>query len=279
MASTADSAPRGERAPHDVFLSYHGLDRARVDAVRRQLSGRGIRAFLDRHDLVAGLPWPQALENALRSVRAVLVFVGSGDGGDCLGLWQRREAWFALDRQAHMEGQGASFPVIPVLVPGGRADAGFLFLNTWVDLRDQADQESAIEAIARAVGGVSADAGELLSVAVCPYRALEVFREEHAALFFGREAAANDLLDRVTHHSLVALVGASGSGKSSVAQAGLVSLLRRQRPPQRAWDAVVFRPGDSPFHRLAASLLPLLREAGRCASSRRTVTTAGEGIP
>src|SRR5262245_3525110 len=256
--ASLDKGPPPGKPPHDVFLSYHGVDRERVEAVRRQLGELGIRAFMDRDDLVAGLPWPQALERALGSVRAVLGVGGGGDGGESLGLWQRREAWFALDRQAQLEGHGELFPVIPVLLPGGRADAGFLFLNTWIDLRDRADQEIAIDAIARAVGRLGALPVEGGSAALCPYRALEVFREEHAALFFGRESIANDLLDRVSHRPLVALVGPSGSGKSSVVQAGLVPLLRRQRPPQRAWDEVVFRPGDSPFYRLAGALLPLL---------------------
>jgi hypothetical protein len=43
------------------------------------------------------------------------------------------------------------------------------------------------------------------------------------------------------------LVGPSGSGKSSVVQAGLIPLLRRERPPANTWDAVSFTPGDDPF--------------------------------
>jgi TIR domain len=207
MVSPIDTAGSGEPAKYDLFLSYHSADRERVSAVRHLLSERGVRAFLDRHDLVAGLPWPKALEEALRSVRAVLVFVGGADGNESLGLWQRREAWFALDRQAQKEGQGEFFPVIPILLPGAHPDTGFLFLNTWVDLRKGADERAAIDAIGNAVGGITAPQVEGAAAAVCPYRALEMFREEHAALFFGRESFADDLLDRVTHR---------GSSRSSV---------------------------------------------------------------
>ena len=281
MAVSIDCVEGGKPAPHDVFLSYHTSDRGRVAAIRNALSDRGVRVFLDRHDLAAGLPWPEALEKTLRSVRAVVVFVGHGDDGESLGRWQRREVWFALDRQAQVERQGPAFPVIPVLLPGSRPDASFLFLNTWVDLRDQADEATAIDAIVRAVDGTAAGPAERVAVALCPYRALEVFREEHAALFFGRESFAADLLERATHRSLVALVGPSGSGKSSVVQAGLVPLLRRQRPPQRAWDVVLFRPGDNPFHRLAAALIPLLEpdadEVDRLALGRKLGDTLAEG--
>jgi tetratricopeptide (TPR) repeat protein len=253
-----DAGQDADSRPAEVFLSYHSGDRTRVTEIKTLLGQQGVSSFFDRDHLVAGLPWPQALERALRSVRAVLVFVGSGDGGESLGLWQRREAWFALDRQAQHEGEGRSFPVIPVLLPGARPDTGFLFLNTWIDLRDPADEPAAVGAIIRALGSRGARPPQAPSITICPYRALESFREEHAALFFGREAFAGTLLRRVSERPLVALVGASGSGKSSVIQAGLIPLLRRQRPPERAWDIVVFRPGEAPFHRLAAGLVPLL---------------------
>ena len=55
---------------------------------RRLLLARGITTFLDRDNLVTGLPWPQALEQALRGARAVAVFIGRQLGG-----WQKREMW------------------------------------------------------------------------------------------------------------------------------------------------------------------------------------------
>src|ERR671919_286236 len=99
---------------YDIFLSYHSPDRGSVHTVRQLLEARRIATFFDREDLVAGLPWPHALEDALRSVRAVAVFLGP----DGLGLWQKREMGFALDRQVQEEKAGRVFPVIPVLLPG-----------------------------------------------------------------------------------------------------------------------------------------------------------------
>lgn len=89
---------------------------------------------------------------------------------------------------------------------------------------------------------------------VCPYRALEVFREEDARFFFGREAFANQLLMRVTRERLplITVVGASGSGKSSVVRAGLLPRLRLEQAP--VWDAAIFTPGGAPFRNLAEAL-------------------------
>jgi hypothetical protein len=91
--------------------------------------------------------------------------------------------------------------------------------------------------------------------AACPYRGLSAFREQDAALFFGREELTDRLVREVELNPMVALVGPSGSGKSSVMFAGLVSRLRGMD-----WLVADHRPavGSSPLHALAAALLPLL---------------------
>ncbi|MBD2776080.1 CHAT domain-containing protein [Iningainema tapete] len=86
---------------------------------------------------------------------------------------------------------------------------------------------------------------------ICPYRGLFAFREEDAPFFFGREIFTDILTDAVQKKPLVAVIGPSGSGKSSVVFAGLIPRLRQQG----SWHIVSFRPGDRPFHALAAALV------------------------
>jgi hypothetical protein len=93
-----------------------------------------------------------------------------------------------------------------------------------------------------------------------PYRGLEAFREEHAAFFAGRAAFCRALFKFILGKELVLVVGPSGSGKSSVVQAGLVPLLRRQLPPATSWDVITFTPGTDPFLRLASAMMPLLEQ-------------------
>src|SRR5215471_14965407 len=125
-----------------LFLSYNSVDRESVVAVQKLLAARGITTFLDRDQLLPGLPWPSALEEGLRGVRAVAIFIGRELGG-----WQKREIYFALDRQVREEKQGRSFPVIPVLLTGADLTPGFLFLNTWIDLRGGLDDVFTAEAL------------------------------------------------------------------------------------------------------------------------------------
>ncbi|MBE9039734.1 trypsin-like peptidase domain-containing protein [Oscillatoriales cyanobacterium LEGE 11467] len=92
------------------------------------------------------------------------------------------------------------------------------------------------------------------AIAACPYRGLFAFREEDARFFFGRKVFAQQLVAAVERQSLVAVIGTSGSGKSSVVFAGLVPQLRQQE----GWLIRDFRPGDRPFHNLTATLVSLL---------------------
>ena len=64
----------------------------------------------------------------------------------------------------------------------------------------------------------------------CPYRGLFAFREEDECFFFGRDAYTEKLVEAVRKQAFIAVIGASGSGKSSLVYAGLIPRLRRQSP-------------------------------------------------
>lgn len=84
-----------------------------------------------------------------------------------------------------------------------------------------------------------------------PYRGLMPFTERHAGLFFGREAEIAAFVERVRHHPVLPVVGASGAGKSSFVQAGIIPRLREQE----RWLVLQLRPGNQPFHALANRLI------------------------
>ena len=238
----------------DVFFSYHWRDHAQVEAVARTLTERGLRVFLDRWYLAPGQPWPQALERTLASCSSVAVFLGA----DGLGPWQQRERDLALDRQ----GREPGFPVIPVLLTRADPALGFLKLNTWIDLSANVADEAALETLRAAICRQPPGSAGLTQIAavraqICPYRGLRPFREEDAAFFCGREAFTDKLVEAVERSSLVAVVGASGIGKSSVVRAGLIPRLREAKAG-RVWEITTLVPTDRPLHGLAAALVPIL---------------------
>jgi len=92
-----------------------------------------------------------------------------------------------------------------------------------------------------------------------PYRGLGAFEEQDAAFFFGREAAATELLTRMSRHlqgaALLVVSGVSGAGKSSLLQAGVLPRIRGAglafAPGAARWPCLVFTPGRSPLDELA----------------------------
>jgi WD40 repeat protein/transcriptional regulator with XRE-family HTH domain len=112
-----------------------------------------------------------------------------------------------------------------------------------------------------------------------PYKGLHYFDEADAELFFGREALTARLLARVTERAgsgarFLAIVGASGSGKSSVVRAGLIPALRWQ-PPSSGWPIFVMTPTSHPLEALATAL----GGEGRLSLPQRTLADELAGNP
>jgi DNA-binding SARP family transcriptional activator len=106
-----------------------------------------------------------------------------------------------------------------------------------------------------------------------PYRGLDAFTESDTAHFFGREEIIDGLVARFSaagsDRTFVTLVGASGSGKSSIVRAGLVPRLRAGAVSgSRDWFVATMVPGNNPLAELEVALRPI--------ASTRPATTNGE---
>ena len=95
-----------------------------------------------------------------------------------------------------------------------------------------------------------------LDLGVCPYLDLSAFSEEDSQYFYGREALTQQLIHQLRDRCFLAVIGASGSGKSSIVQAGVISQLRlgKQIPSSEQWWIRSIRPGANPLEALARRL-------------------------
>ncbi len=97
-----------------------------------------------------------------------------------------------------------------------------------------------------------------------PYRGLSSYDKEHAQLFFGRDSVIEELSDHVDAHPLTLVLGASGTGKSSVVKAGVLPTL--ERSVEQEWQVLpVMRPGTMPLRALARAFAELDTPTNRAA--------------
>ena len=256
---------------YQAFLSHNSADKPAVEALARRLEQDGITTFLDKWHLIPGDPWQTALEQALNDSESCVVFIGPSG----LGPWQNEEMRAAISQR--VSDPAHAFRVVPVVLPGAQREQrsklpAFLSAGTWVEFsRDSLDDEDALHRLKCGIRRIPPGPapGEAIYEGQCPYRGLRVFDVDDARFFFGRDAEVDWLLERlmvgfgnVTNESrFLGVVGASGSGKSSLVRAGLIPALQTGRsrsgkgiPGSTAWQVVILRPGSEPLKALADAL-------------------------
>jgi WD40 repeat protein len=254
-----------EKPKYDVFLSHATPDKPVVEELAKLLKKRGFEPWLDKWNLIPGDPWQEAIEKALEECTACAVFLGPSGTGP----WQNEEMRAAIDRR--VSDRSRQFRVIPVLLP--RAERGepsrlpaFLRATTWVEFRSTLDDEKALHRLIAGIRGLppGSDPGEAVAEGACPYRGLQVFDVGDSLFFFGREALTEWLLDKLradrSGSRFLAIVGPSGSGKSSLARAGLLAALKRgEIPGSDAWLMAVCKPGSEPLPSLSLAFAKAFR--------------------
>jgi formylglycine-generating enzyme required for sulfatase activity len=243
------------------FLSYNSQDLALMQgfeaALRRKDSDAKI--FFAPASLRAGGFWLPELAKGIAEATAFLLLVGEKG----VGPWQVIEYYEALDRRVKHN----DFPIVLVLLDGQPAP-GLPFLRQlhWIVTPDPASEKE-IARIFDAATGRGGRPAELWRY-TSPYRGLEAMEEKDSDYFFGRNRETMEALEAVQAQGrLPILIGNSGVGKSSLAQAGILAALKRQGWPDktRAWPAVfkncrqwsflTLRPGGEPLKALVDCFL------------------------
>ena len=241
----------------DVFLSYHNADSSVVEQVAQRLQGKGITPWLDLWCLAGGDNWQEEIICGLRASKACAVCIGPHGLGD----WAREELAVAQSQAT----KSRDFRLFMVLLPGAPKpndpSLAFLATRTWVDLRAGIDDPTAFRKFVRAITGAPRHGparGQATDEA-SPYRGLEVFDEAHAKFFFGRDDDIRRAVAKLADSRFLAVLGPSGSGKSSLVRAGVIPALKGDAlAKSKAWDVHLVKPGARPLSVLAAQVARLL---------------------
>lgn len=96
-----------------------------------------------------------------------------------------------------------------------------------------------------------------------PFPGMRAFRTEESSLFFGRIESTAKVTRKLMENRFVAILGATGSGKSSLVFAGVIpALLRENSDGRKTWSFISVRPGANPVDNLAREIASLSSEAG-----------------
>jgi WD40 repeat protein len=227
-----------------IFISHSSKDNAWASRIKAWLEAHGHQSFFLDFDpeagIQAGQDWEQVIYARLRQCQAVLALVSDH--------WLASKWCFAEAVQAREKGK----QLLIARISG--VDKRPLFGDLQhIDFVD--DQAKAFERLRIALTDVFA-----LPAGRPPYPGLVAFNEEDAAVFVGRDpetAEAIEVLEslrlkRASGKRLLLVLGASGSGKSSLVRAGVLPRLRRY--PDRWLPLRPFQPGENPTREMAFTL-------------------------
>jgi len=243
-----------------IFLSHSSQDNTIAQQVKARLEQWGHRSvFLDfdpERGIPAGRDWEKELYAKLRECRAVIILCSQAS---MASRWCFAEITHAKALGKH---------VFPIKIDGVQVDP----ILTGVQVIDATtDWDEAYQRLVKGLLAAGLDPNDLFDWDGTrpPYPGLMAFQEQDAAIFFGRDKEIWEglaLLNRLQQFGgprLTLMLGASGSGKSSLMRAGLLPRLKRDQ----RWVVVEpFRPLKAPFDELATVLsqrFGQLSQAGR----------------
>ncbi len=210
----------------DVFLSYSHNDPDAAAVMRAHLKRAGLRVFWDKTAIQEGDRWMDAIQDAVDACRAFVVLVGR----DGVRRWVGAETQVALNRHFGPHDDADRLPIYPVLLDGSRLEDMPAFLRLFQTTAWEGSgalPEGFLDTIRARIIVPNTD----VRFEGCPFVGLDAFRVDQAHLFFGRQQETLDALacfDRQPGARPVRWLeinGNSGSGKSSLMQAGLLPLI------------------------------------------------------
>jgi formylglycine-generating enzyme required for sulfatase activity len=244
----------------DVFLSYSRNDREAAINLRGQLQRCGLFVFKDDERIRAGELWLDRLQEAVRGCGAFIVLVGR----DGVRRWIGAEMQVALNRYFAPHDDAERLPIFPILLEGIEAETLPAFLRLF-QMTPWNGADALPERLLDDIRHHTIVTNKAAAFEGCPFVGLAAFGIDQAHLFFGRQKETLDALACFDTRSGGATVrwleinGNSGSGKSSLMQAGLLPLVDEgwlwPRTEIAHWRRIgPMMPGEHPVEMLAEHL-------------------------
>ncbi len=240
-----------------VFVSYSRRNKVFAERIARDLGDAGMEVWIDFRQIHGGEQWQDEIFRGIERSQIVVV---------CLSPDAVKSEW--VQREVLTARQQEKF-IIPVMAVNAQRELETIESLNWLQnlhfINFEGRYEEAFPELLRAIPGKrrigiydSVDPNNIPN----PFKGLEAFQQTDSAFFFGRETMIDKCLHRLRQDRPVrflAVVGASGSGKSSLVRAGVLPAVRGGKlRGGDTWRIVLFTPGQNPIEALAQRLAPLI---------------------
>lgn len=239
--------------PDRVFVSYSRKNSAFALRLVSELSGSGLRVWFDRAKIRGGEEWWRSIEQGIALADFVIL---------CLSPDSARSE---VAQREIITARAKEKLIVPVMLEPclellkssefesirWLADLHILDFSTPEQFgKSYLDLLKSLPGFSPPDEYYEADPEKIIN----PYRGLEAFQERDSSYFIGRETETEELLRRLRGDKrLLAVVGASGSGKSSLVRAGLIPQIHSASDHLALWQVMILIPRSSPLQTLAES--------------------------
>jgi hypothetical protein len=226
----------------DFFISYADADREWAEGVLANALKAANLKCITHNDFERGRPLLQSFEDAVTSSQRIVLVLSPA--------YQTNNFMQFSDRLAqHFGTELGTWPVLPVIYKEvDDLPLRIRMLNP-LDATHEEDWDAVLQAL---IGQRAIPKPE---VPPPPYRGLRTFAELDSAFFFGREKETEDILRLLRTDPFLALIGPSGSGKSSLVNAGVIPFLKKSQSfGPGTWQILSMRPSDDPLRALSDAL-------------------------
>ncbi|MBW7880651.1 MAG: TIR domain-containing protein [Anaerolineae bacterium] len=259
------------------FISYSRRNTNFAERLARDLNDAGVEVWIDFRQIHAGERWKDEIRRGVERSE-VIVIVLSPDS--VVSEWVQFEINYGREKNKVL---------LPIMVVDCyaelRANESLAWLLDVHFIKFEGRYEQGFPELLKALPGKrkvgvfdTIDSSKIPN----PFKGLEAFQQTDAAFFFGREGLIKKALAALKPgrpRRFLAVVGASGSGKSSLVRAGVIPQVRSGAlPGSDQWRVAIFTPGDQPTRALATRIAPMLPEDVDADAVQKALSTGMDGL-
>lgn len=259
------------------FISYSRRNTNFAERLARDLSDAGVEVWIDFRQIHAGERWKDEIRRGVERSE-VIVIVLSPDS--VVSEWVQFEINYGREKNKVL------LPIMAVdCYAELRASESLAWLLDLHFIMFEGRYEQGFPELLKALPGKrkvgvfdTIDSSKIPN----PFKGLEAFQQTDAAFFFGREGLIKKALAALKPgrpRRFLAVVGASGSGKSSLVRAGVIPQVRAgMLPGSDQWRVAIFTPSDQPIRALATRIAPMLPEDVDADAVQKALATGMDGL-